>query len=764
MKITKLIALLTAIMVVGFGMLLAGNSADTIAADDVIRGWWIDYDGKRYHCPPDCGRRPIYPPPPPPPSPQDLSNQAYNRAYRFAEKGKFKEAEKEYLKAIRLNPRNAGAHNNLANIYYKWGWYQKAIEHYKKAMKYDPEEKYRRNLANALLGLGNEYLDQGNLQQAEPHYRSVLGMYPRNPAALNGLGRIFQHREDFDLALDYYRRAMQEGAQYAANNYTNLAAYMAEKRSRSAPTNEAIQLLREYLNVFPEDADRWNILSSRLFEADRLNEAEEAYRMAHKYNPSIYRHPDPHSMFREAYQFRLFGKASELNGQTKVDAMRKIIDLYPESNTANSARKSLAEALVGLGLLDKAEAVLEDALDSTFWASLDNRWDWESEQLRQLYVDKARSERSWLEDYLQFVRNKKVSQSNNLGIALSDQGKHQEAEKVYREGLRQNPKEGALRYNLALSLKRQGRHLEADEVYREGLRQNPKSNWWGYNLALSLKEQGRHKEAETVARRTVELDPDYKYARELLTGIEKYNNSFARRFDPIVDPISSMAGAIQSSAVKSARRFYGMLTGDPNSETGDAHPEPAFEQVKSLAEHYGSLHEESLDKIDTRVVYDRDRYGWPMEIIRCGAGEGFDAQGCGLLSSPMEIEIPPVEGHQVSRESVLEALQNNPSWKSLEWSRQALVSDRKRQESELSELEKQYANRPLNQKEKREIATKIEHRKQDIKNIGKEIEPVREKQKEIEKKTMISFQPIDLSGEKPAHSQGATTDGRQTKR
>ena len=52
MKTTKLIPLLTAIMVVGFGGLVIGGAANTAEAGQ-IKGWWTDYDGKNYHCPPD---------------------------------------------------------------------------------------------------------------------------------------------------------------------------------------------------------------------------------------------------------------------------------------------------------------------------------------------------------------------------------------------------------------------------------------------------------------------------------------------------------------------------------------------------------------------------------------------------------------------------------------------------------------------------------------------------------------------------------------
>jgi len=179
-----------------------------------------------------------------PPSPEKLSYEAFNRAYDLAEQGYFQEAAEAYLEAIRHNPRNTAAHNNLGVIYGKWGDHQKASEHFLKACKISNKEKYRKNYASSLNDIASDYIDAGSLAQAEEAYRSGLGMYPRNAPALNGMGRIYQRRGNYDVALDYYRRAFKADPtdNTDRDNYDNLKSWLeAEKNRKAEESRKALE-------------------------------------------------------------------------------------------------------------------------------------------------------------------------------------------------------------------------------------------------------------------------------------------------------------------------------------------------------------------------------------------------------------------------------------------------------------------------------------------------------------------------------------------
>ena len=95
---------------------------------------------------PACDVRGGTPPPPPP----DPANEAFRQGYALQNAGDLAGAERYYLQALGYNNRLAAAYNNLAIIYRKWERYEKAIDHYVKAIQYAPtepdREAYRKNL------------------------------------------------------------------------------------------------------------------------------------------------------------------------------------------------------------------------------------------------------------------------------------------------------------------------------------------------------------------------------------------------------------------------------------------------------------------------------------------------------------------------------------------------------------------------------------------------------------------------------------------
>jgi len=64
----------------------------------------------------------------------------YNMGVVFANRGQFREAEREYLRALRLDPADADTHYNLGVLYdQNLKKYRKAISHYRRYLKLRPE-------------------------------------------------------------------------------------------------------------------------------------------------------------------------------------------------------------------------------------------------------------------------------------------------------------------------------------------------------------------------------------------------------------------------------------------------------------------------------------------------------------------------------------------------------------------------------------------------------------------------------------------------
>ena len=105
---------------------------------------------------------------------------------------------------------------------------------------------------------------------------------------------------------------------------------------------------------------------------------------------------------------------------------------------------------------------------------------------------------------------------NNLGLALTSQGKSADAIEQYRSALRINPNHASAHNNLGLVLASQGKFSEAIEQYRSALRINPDYLVARNNLGSALASQGKSAEAIEQYRSALRINPDYPATRNNL--------------------------------------------------------------------------------------------------------------------------------------------------------------------------------------------------------------------------------------------------------
>jgi protein O-mannosyl-transferase len=116
-----------------------------------------------------------------------------------------------------------------------------------------------------------------------------------------------------------------------------------------------------------------------------------------------------------------------------------------------------------------------------------------------------------------FSRSLAVTQRNwmawtNLGVALEELGRSEEAVVRYREALRIDPDFAEAWYDLGISTENAGREQEAVGYYREALRRFPEFSDAWYNLGVSTEKLGRPREAMDYYRQAVRADPAFTKA------------------------------------------------------------------------------------------------------------------------------------------------------------------------------------------------------------------------------------------------------------
>jgi protein O-GlcNAc transferase len=178
------------------------------------------------------------------------------------------QAESLLRRVIALEPKNASAHNNLANTLKAAGRSQEAVAVYRQAIALSP------GYVVAHSNLGNALADCGHLQEAVDAFRLALAIDPNVAMVHYNLGNALDGLGEFDQAADSFRRAVQINKSFA-QPWNNLGTLL----TKVGRIDEAIAAHRRALEI------------------------EGGYAMAHSnlilsliYSPGC----DPRSIFAEA--------------------------------------------------------------------------------------------------------------------------------------------------------------------------------------------------------------------------------------------------------------------------------------------------------------------------------------------------------------------------------------------------------------------------------------------------------------------------------
>lgn len=161
---------------------------------------------------------------------------------------------------------------------------------------------------------------------------------------------------------------------------------------------------------------------------------------------------------------------------------------------------------------------------------------------------------------------------NNLGVALENQGRYQEALDAYSQAAALDPseplysdnywqlrdwlaeKESADTWNAGLEAMNAGNWTNAESVFRRMTELEPQNAGAFENLAYALHQQGRYGEATAADRAAFALDPgDPNLRQNLVYGIETYSRELATSGQP-------------GQALELLREAADVARGDPDLE------------------------------------------------------------------------------------------------------------------------------------------------------------------------------------------------------
>ncbi|MDP2927698.1 MAG: tetratricopeptide repeat protein [Candidatus Omnitrophota bacterium] len=225
----------------------------------------------------------------------------------YQRQGNYSEAEKMFRRAAEINPENAGVYISLGGSYQRQGKYQEAEEMFKKAIEINPENN------NAYTPLGECYRIQGNYPKAEAMFKKTLQINPNHPEASYALGECYRIQGNYPKAEAMFKKALQINPNHPEAPHALGHLYNSQNRYQ-----EAEAMFKKALELNPRRASAYDGLSSLYNNLARYPEAEAMFKKALELNPQndvIYTNLghfyNSQNRYKEAEA--MFKKALELN-------------------------------------------------------------------------------------------------------------------------------------------------------------------------------------------------------------------------------------------------------------------------------------------------------------------------------------------------------------------------------------------------------------------------------------------------------------------
>jgi tetratricopeptide (TPR) repeat protein len=468
--------------------------------------------------------------------------------------------------ARRIDPSDAGAHNNLGVLYYNKGLFEEAAAAFTKALELDPRMQVaQRNLEVAYLNtgyydkrvaqlrdrlrlraddrdarweLGRAYALLGQHEEAVAEFSALLRHHPGDLGALTQLGLAEKARGNLPEAQQWFEESLALDPSSSVTHFN-----LGEILYNQGRHEDALTALQRAIALNPDNPDAHFLLGFVYGDMGRHDEARASSKRAIQLNPALSRAQTNLSI--DQYNAQKYEQL--LSERAESTTQRRSVRQMQVSDTGQLAHYSLgvafrqkgyfAEALREYGLaLERGEdaflarqAMAEVHLLKKEPASALALYD-------QLVAEQPARPKLWNERGLALQQESRQADAaesyrkaiaadpayaiahNNLGVALYHIGQRDEAIDAFRQALEVNGSFVKARLNLALLLTKSRRYQLALEAYRKVLiaeGENPVA-WNGIGLVLG--ELRKFEDARNAYARAIQARPGYAEAH--------YNLSF----------------------------------------------------------------------------------------------------------------------------------------------------------------------------------------------------------------------------------------------
>lgn len=216
----------------------------------------------------------------------DYAESHNNLAVLYLDLERPGDAEASCRQAVQYKPDYAEAHNNLGIALQNLGKFEDAIGSHCRALELQPR------YAEAFSNLGYVQKASGRFEEALENYQAALRLNPRLLTARYGYGNLLLECNRLDESAETLRALLDSHPDHA-ESHNDLGVICGRLASRE----EAISHFRKALASRPEFVEARINLAHALLDAEELDEAIEAFRMA---DPEM-RRTDVNAILLECY-------------------------------------------------------------------------------------------------------------------------------------------------------------------------------------------------------------------------------------------------------------------------------------------------------------------------------------------------------------------------------------------------------------------------------------------------------------------------------
>ncbi|OOP56639.1 MAG: hypothetical protein AYP45_08000 [Candidatus Brocadia carolinensis] len=200
----------------------------------------------------------------------------------FLAQGKYTEACNECEQAIEKNPDYTDAYNIWGLALYSQKKYDEAIEKYQKAIEKNPD------YAIAYNNWGLALYSQKKYDEAIEKYQKATVVDPKCADAYYNWGSALYRQKKYDEAIEKYQKAIEINSKYV-HAYHNWGVALYDQKKH----DKAIEKYQKAIEINPDYADAYDNWGNVLADLKRYEEAIEKYQKAIEIDPkNIYAYHD----------------------------------------------------------------------------------------------------------------------------------------------------------------------------------------------------------------------------------------------------------------------------------------------------------------------------------------------------------------------------------------------------------------------------------------------------------------------------------------